>query len=631
MCGIFGQFYFDSARPVNPHVVERACAVMAYRGPDGQGILCERNVGLGHCRLAIIDLGGGAQPMGTAGGRYWVTYNGEIYNFRELRKQLVALGYSFKSESDTEVLLHSYAEWGPQCVERFNGMFAFGLWDRDVGSLFLARDRLGIKPLYYCVTAHGITFASEVTALLQNPEVPRRINAQAISDYLSLGYILAPKTIYQGVQKLPQGHVLVCKEGRVRISSYWDLASRIVHGAEGNKVTTEEHLKEQLYEKLRRAVSAQMVSDVPVGAFLSGGVDSSAVVGFMVGENRKPVNTFSIGFEEPSYSELSFAQEVASFLHTMHHEQIVRPELENLLPFLARRLGEPFGDTSFLPTYLLSELARRSVKVVLSGDGGDETFAGYETYLADRLHPIYQRVPKPIRQWVIEPVVRALPVTRRKVSFDYKVKQFIAAGDLTPELAHYSWRELFSEHEKGELLDPDFVDQSSDYRPSQVFEEYFRQVDGADPVAQAQYVDVKTWLADNILVKVDRASMFHGVETRVPLLDHEIVEFGLSLPSHLKLRGWQKKYLFKETVAPLLPKRIVHRKKSGFNSPVGPWLGGPLKTLYENIFACQNELIPLNRSKIQSLLGEHLEGRRDHGYRLWAVLMLQLWAQGQEI
>jgi len=629
MCGIFGKIYFDPARPVERKVVDGACAALVHRGPDGQGILCERNAGLGHRRLAIIDVAGGAQPMSTQDGRFSVTYNGEIYNFRELRLELRAKGYRFQTESDTEVLLYAYAEWGSKCVERLNGMFAFGLWDRKEQALLLARDRLGIKPLYFHVSSQGVTFASEMGAMLQDLDVPRRINAQAVSDYLSLGYILAPKTIFRDVQKLSPGHLMVCARQHVELQSYWDLASRIIEGSQANREMAENQLRCRLYEKLERTVSGQMVSDVPVGAFLSGGVDSSAVTGFMVAQGAGPVRTFSIGFEEPSYSELIYAREVAEFLNTEHNDRIVRQDMESLVPQLASSAGEPFGDSSFLPTYLVAGLAREYVKVVLSGDGGDETFAGYDTYLADRLHGVYNWTPKLLKRWLIEPAVRALPVTLRKVSFDYKARQFIAAGDMSSEQAHYSWRELFSEQEQREYLPQEFLDEAGDYRPFQVFERYFREVRDADPLAQAQYVDVKTWLADDILVKVDRASMAHGVETRVPLLDHELVEFGLSLPTRLKIRGWQKKYLLKKTVLPLLPKKIVYRKKSGFNSPVGPWLRGRLRTLCEDAILSHDTLVPLDRPKLRGLLKEHIEGRKDHGYRLWALLMLRLWAQGQ--
>ena len=625
MCGIFGKLNADPQRRVEPALIERACAALKHRGPDGQGIFVDGSVGLGHRRLAIIDVAGGTQPMSTDGGRLWITYNGEVYNFREIRRELVSLGYRFRTEADTEVVLQAYAAWGSKCVERLNGMFAFGLWDRKERILFLARDRLGIKPLYYHAGPGGVTFASDPRALAEDPDVPLRIDPLAISDYLSLGYILAPKTIFKDVRKLLPGHAMVCRPESVQSYVYWDLASRVKELAVARGTAAPAALRDELRERLMHAVAGQMVSDVPVGAFLSGGVDSSAVVGFMQARTSAPVRTFSIGFEEPSYSELNYAREVASFLGTDHQELIVKPDLEDLLPRLARCAGEPVADASFLPTYLVAELAHQSVKVVLSGDGGDEGFAGYETYVADRLHGVYRRLPGWLRRWAVEPAVRALPVSNRKLSFDYKAKQFIAAGSLRSQNAHYSWRQLFSEAEKHELLSPDIVAEIGTYDPASVFEGYFNDVQDVEALTRAQYVDIKTWLADDILTKVDRASMAHGVETRVPLLDHELIEFALSLPGRLKLRGTQKKYLLKAAVAPMLPHRVVYRRKAGFTPPVGPWLRGPLRTLCERAVVDGDGRVPLVRARARALLQDHVEGRRDNGYRLWALLMLGMW------
>jgi asparagine synthase (glutamine-hydrolysing) len=627
MCGIFGKVNADPQRPVEAALIERACAAIAHRGPDGQGLFRQGPVGLGHRRLAIIDVAGGTQPMSTEDGRLWITYNGEVYNFRELRRELAVLGYRFRTESDTEVVLYAYAAWGPKCVERFNGMFAFGLWDAKERVLFLARDRLGIKPLYYHVGAHGVTFASDLPALAADPDVSRRLDPQALSDYLSLGYVLAPKTIFRDVRKLPPGHALLCGARDTRSFSYWDLASRVLETRSALAAASEAALTEELRARLARSVASQMVSDVPVGAFLSGGVDSSAVVGYMQSGVGEPVRTFSLGFADPSFSELDFARRAARHLATNHCDLVVTPDLDDLVPRLARAIGEPLADSSLLPTYLVAQLARRSVKVALSGDGGDEGFAGYETYVADRLHGAYRRVPAWLRRWVVEPAVRALPVSYRKVSFDYKAKQFIAAGDASLACAHYTWRLLFTDAEKRALLPPDVLAEIGEYDPATVVARHFQDLAGADPLARAQYADIRTWLADDILPKVDRASMAHGVETRVPLLDHELIEFALALPSARKIRRFEQKHLLKAAVAPMLPREIVYRKKAGFGAPVGPWFRrAPLRGLFERAVLRGGGMVPLAVGPARALLDEHVAGRRDNGYRLWCLLMLSVWA-----
>lgn len=631
MCGIGGKLYFDREHLVELDVLERMNGTLAHRGPDGSGVYRCGPLGLSHRRLAIIDLSTGTQPMTSPDGRISITYNGEIYNFRELRQELQTLGYRFRTQSDTEVVINAYGAWGVECVKRFNGMFAFGLWDKANQQLLLARDRLGIKPLYYHLGPDRFVFASEIQAVLQDPSISCCLDARGLSDYLSLGYILAPKTLFRKISKLKPGHILICKEGQVQVLCYWDLAAFTRKASENSVdrcLKNLNGLRDQLREHLERAVTAQLVSDVPLGAFLSGGLDSSAVVQVMRSRMTDPPRTFSIGFAEESYSELPYAQEVSQFLVTEHKELVIHANFTELLPKLVRLIGEPLGDSSFIPAYFVSQLARKVVKVVLSGDGGDEVFAGYDTYIADRLHRYYRFLPPWLRRWGVEPVVSVFPTSFRKVSFDYKAKQFVAAGNAGPEEAHYSWRQLFSEEEKREMLPPDLLAEIGEYQPFEVFAQYFREVEGADPLTRMQYVDIKTWLGDDILVKVDRASMAHGLETRVPLLDHGLVEFMMTLPSGLKIRGREKKFLFKKAMASALPSRIVYRKKSGFNAPVGPWLRGPLRGFFENkMLDGRGGVIPLNQQRLRTLLSEHLLGRRDHGYRLWSLLMLGLWTQ----
>jgi asparagine synthase (glutamine-hydrolysing) len=624
MCAIYGTVSVDPQRPVDTALMARACRAMAHRGPDGEGLLHRPGVGFGHRRLAIIDVADGAQPMATPDGRYWLTYNGEVYNFRELKRDLEARQVRFRTHSDTEVVLAAYATWGEACVERLEGMFAFGIWDQSERALFLARDHVGIKPLYFRQTPDRLMFASDIRGLLADPDVACAIDPQALTDYLSVGYTLGAKTIFQGIEKLEAGHTLTWTRGSVRRRCYWDLAGVLRAAAERPRPAAPGELR----ERLAGIVTAQMVSDVPVGAFLSGGVDSSAIVALMSATTPTPVQTFSIGFDEPRYSELAYASQVARHVKSDHRELVVHPDLEDLLPRVAWSTGEPFADTSMVPTYLVSQLASQSVKVVLSGDGGDEAFAGYDTYDANRLHGIYRHLPRLMRRYAVEPLVARLPVTSAKVGFDYKAKQFVKAGDSTFEEAHYSWRCLFSEQEQRSLLPPDLIRAAGGYRPFEVFAKHFRDVEGLDPLQRAQYVDVKTWLADDILVKSDRASMAHGLETRVPLLDRRLVEFALALPPGQKIRGRTKKYVFKAAVEPLLPREIVHRKKSGFNAPASPWSRGALRQYVSRIVVAGDGPVPLDRAALQRLVSEHASSRADHGFKIWALLMLRLWTQG---
>jgi len=621
MCGIVGIADFSGLSRADNAFLNNATQLMSHRGPDGQGVWIENRVGFGHRRLSIIDLAGGAQPMHDATDRYTITFNGEIYNYKDLRRFLESKQYVFQTASDTEVILNAYAYWGTACVEHLNGIFAFGLWDAHKHTLFLARDHLGVKPLLYYINGERLIFASELKAILRHPAIRAEIDLAALSDYLSIGYVLAPKTIIRNIRKLSPATWLTWENGCIRLRRYWDLASIANQGP--RQFASEEKAIEELQAELERAVRMQLVSDVPLGAFLSGGIDSSTVVQKMVSSIPDRVQTFSIGFKEKSYSELPYARLAADYLGTQHFEQVIFSNYETLLSRLAWYYDEPFSDTSAIPTYALCQLARQYVKVALSGDGGDECFAGYETYLADKIQSVYRRVPYLIHRFLILPFVTWLPSTHHKVSWDYKMKQFVSYARSTPEQSHYSWRLLLSEAEKRMLWGDDIQRQLGGYTPFEVFRDYYHEVSNASALNRSLYVDTKTWLADAMLVKVDRASMANGLEVRVPLLDYKLVEFAMSLPEQFKLHGFQTKVLLKRAMEPFLPKAIVYRSKRGFNAPVAQWV----KRFSARILEHQYEVLPGLAGMWTQLTEQHIARRADNGFKLWTLLMWSLWYQ----
>lgn len=621
MCGIVGVVDFGAPCPGREAFLRQGCAAVAHRGPDAEGIWTDDRAGFGHRRLSIIDLGSGDQPMHDSTGRYCITFNGEIYNYRELRDELSAKGCVFRTKSDTEVILNAYATWGTGCLERLNGIFAFGLWDTVDRVLLLARDHLGVKPLLYALTNDRLLFASDLMALEGAPGVDGAIDLPALSDYLSLGYVLSPKTILRGVRKLPPATFLLCRDGQVRTGCYWDLAT--VANAPTQSFPSDDRAAEAAYEVVGRAVAAQMVSDVPVGAFLSGGLDSSTVLFFMT-QSRGPVTqTFNLGFAEPSFDESAYARLVAAHMGTTHYEERLPAEVAAALPEIVGSNGEPFADTSSIPTFFLSRLARRHVKVVLSGDGGDECFGGYETYLADKAQRLYARLPRWVHTGIVTPALRRLPVTHRKVSWDYKLRQFAAHAYQAPEMAHYGWRTMFSEVEKQDLMTPDVYRSLDGYRPADAFREHYGAVPHASPLNRLMYVDMKTWLCDDILVKVDRAAMAHGLEARVPLLDRHVVEFGMTLPERLKVRGVRTKYLLKRAMRSALPAAVPGRAKRGFNAPVSTWMSTWQTAGIAELAAT---VLPAAPRQWDRLVRSHAAGRADEGHRLWNLFVLGLWS-----
>jgi len=626
MCGILG---ITSREPVGEMELAFLAAgtrLMTHRGPDAEGLWHDTYAGLGHRRLAVIDLVTGSQPMSDATGRYVITFNGEIYNYREIRTELGKRGCTFRTNADTEVILNAYAVWNTGCLARLDGIFAFAIWDTRERSLLLARDHIGVKPLLYAADPSRCLFASELKPLLLHPSVRNETDPLALSDYLSLGYILAPKTILKGVSKLPPASFLLWKDGQSRVSRYWDMASAM--NAPPFPVPTYARATDTIRGMLDNAVKRQLVSDVPVGTFLSGGIDSTTVTERMTRFYHDQVHTFSVGFKNSSYSELPFADRAATHLKTCHHVETIDPDLNTVLPSLAWFYDEPFSDTSALPTALLCRLASKQLKVVLSGDGGDECFAGYDTYVADKMRAIYTRlVPRFIHNHAILPLARELPASHRKVSLDYEMRQFCEHAYEPSEQAHYSWRLLFSEAEKKALLSPDIVRTIGDYTPFDVFRERFAEVPDAPFLNRAQYVDFKTWLADCMLVKVDRASMAFGLEVRVPLLAPELVSYALSLPPAYKLRGFRTKAILKHAVADRVPAEIIHRRKRGFNSPVAHWVNG----LEPDQVSAGAPEMPGFTGIWNALLGEHSQHRADNGFKLWTLLLWSRWTSSVRV
>ncbi len=564
MCGLVGFADPDGVIQDPVATVEEMVATLAHRGPDGQGVWHGGAVHLGHRRLAIIDTSdAGAQPMLAPWGSA-IVFNGEIYNHVELREELETAGFRFRTRSDTEVLLAAWERWGPDCLDRLIGMFAFALWDPRQGRLFLARDRLGKKPLYLCQDGRFLAFASEPKALLAVERIRRRagLDGRALADFLTLGYVLSPKSIYSNIQRLPAGcwAEYGAHSGTLRIQEYWKLEEHVL----AHRMPYDEDARHRFRELLEDAVRIRLRADVPVGCFLSGGIDSSTIAALVARVSKQPMRAFCVGFAESSFDERAHARRVADHLGI---EFTVLESGGADLAAIVRHCDEPFADTSLLPTWQLNAAASRHVKVALSGDGADEILAGYPTYQADRLYRFYRRVPQPIQAALDGLARRALKPSYRKLSLDYRVRQFLASRGLSPERAHAWWRVVFSGREIRTLLADDVLATIGDYDPLCAFEAAFERVRGADFLNRSLYVDIKTWLADDILVKVDRMSMAHGLEVRSPLLDHRVVEFALRLEPAAKIRGTRQKVALRDVAAPLLPSATLKRGKQGFGAP----------------------------------------------------------------
>ncbi len=622
MCGIAGVIYNDPGRPAERDLLERMTRTLIHRGPDEEGYHLEGNFGLGARRLSIIDTQTGSQPLCNEDGTIWVAQNGEIYNYQDLRKDLLARGHVLRSQGDTEVIAHLYEEGPERFVQRLNGMFAFALWDRRRQQLLLVRDRLGVKPLYYAQLPDRLLFGSEIKSLLADPSLPRDLDPQALHHYLSLGYVPGPWSIFAAIRKLGPGELLRWEGGSFSIQPYWRYPRPIAAGTgDGDRGALQARLRDLLAD----AVRIRLFSDVPLGMFLSGGVDSSAVLAFMARQVDRPVKAFSIGFTEKSYDELPFARLAARSFGAEHTEQVMSPDLLDGVGRLAQFLDEPFADSSAIPTFYLSQMTRRSVTVALSGDGGDETFAGYYTYLANRLLVPYRALPLPLRRMAPR-VMDWLPTSDRKLSLDLKLRRFLYGGQFPPARAHYAWKEWLTEGEKRALYAPRWAEQ--ELEPTHLLFEGRHEAAGpTDPINASIYVDSTIYLPDDILVKADRMSMAHSLELRSPFLDYRIIEAMADVPGWLKVRGLRLKALLKDTLRGILPDELLDRKKAGFNVPVGSWLRGPLRPLLmealdRDRLASRGALDP---EGVHRLIDAHLEQHGDYGRPLWNLLMYSLW------
>lgn len=636
MCGIAGSLNWNQPDP--PQLIEAMTRQLSHRGPDAERIVPLGPLVLGHRRLSIIDISSNAdQPMRDHSQRYWITYNGELYNYKVLKKELLSAGHQFQTHSDTEVILEAWKRWGPRCLEFFIGMFAFALWDSKEQSLFLARDRLGEKPLYYSLQKTypdmGIIFASEIKALQPHPAISQKISNKAISQFISLNYILSDACVLEGVEKLAPAHYLFLKKGQSPIlKRYWDLAQ---HYQNKPNWRSKEEAIEQLQGLIQESVQQQLISDVPLGAFLSGGIDSSTIVAEMAQQHpASNIKTFSIGFKEKSYNELAESSNVASYLGVSHHTQVIDAgdnDIAKIIPSIFQKADEPFADSSMIPTYFLAQFSRQTVKVCLSGDGGDELFAGYETYAADKLYQIARYLPKRVSSLLSQTAEKLIASSHDKVSMDYKLKQFLKGCTFDFSKAHYSWRTIFSDQEKERILNQNSKADILQHDPFQQFLQFFNELPNAHYLDQASYVDIKTWLVDDILVKVDRLSMAHSLEARAPFLDHRLVEFAAGLPVDWKMKFFQKKRLLKLSQKARLPKIILYRSKKGFNAPIAHWLAKPLQTLGREVTLDNQRLLSqwLDISSIEQLWQEHSIGLKDHSLKLFGLMSLSLWLENQ--
>jgi len=626
MCGICGVVSFQPNAPADRSTLLQMNASLQHRGPDDEGYYEDDQVGLAVRRLSIIDLRTGQQPISNESGDIWVVYNGEIYNFQTVRTALERRGHIFKTQTDTEVIVHAYEEYGDECVTHFNGMFAIALWDARERRLLLARDRLGIKPLYYWPGANKLVFGSELKALILHPDVPRQVDLAALDLFLTLEYIPAPRTIYQGVFKLLPGHLLVVEKGKLKVTRYWDVPYQPIS-------QSEEECAEILSGLIKESVSLRLISDVPLGAFLSGGIDSSTIVGYMSQNTDEPVRTFSIGFEDDTYNELPYAEVVAKHFGTQHQAEVLKLDHTNLTEQLVAHFDEPFADTSIFPTFLVSKLASREVKVVLSGDGGDELFAGYDTYLAEKLNRYYGRLPRPLRQQVLPKFAGWLPPQPAKKGLINKVKRMIEGGSLDPSLQHARWMMFLNSSEKDSLYQSDLRATLRDDVTADVFNGYFEKANCFDRLAQQQYVDIKTYLADDILTKVDRMSMAVSIEARVPLLDYRIVEFALNLPAHMKLNGARTKSILRQAVKNMVPQLVLEKPKEGFSIPMKHWLCTSLKPMMLDLTskAALQKHGYFEHQVVAEWIQEHLDGRVNHSHRLWALMVFEMWHHNERV
>jgi len=613
MCGIAG-IVNNSGVPVDVGLVQRMCETIWHRGPDAEGIWVQGAVGLGMRRLSIIDLAGGSQPIFNEDRSACIVFNGEIYNYRELRNDLEKRGYHFHTSSDTETIIHLYEEFGEDCVKHLRGMFAFAIWDQKKNVLLLGRDRLGKKPLYYLHDDKKLIFGSEIKSILQHPDVKPEVYRPGIVNYLAFGYSLDPDTLFKGISKLPPGHTLTWKNGRVTVCRYWDLEYRPDYSK------SEQQFLQETEELLSEAIRIRLMSEVPLGAFLSGGIDSSLVVALMALQMGEPVKTFSIGFDDQQYNELPYARMVANRYGTDHHEEIVRPDAETVIQYLIRMFDEPFADSSAIPTYYVSKLARRHVSVVLSGDGGDEIFGGYGSYLDSHFSGYTDRIPQIARQLLLGKLAKLLPE-----NFPGNYTMHYLAATQNERYMLKGSKGLTSKHQ--DVFSDNFTQEIGSTDPSLALKHYWDNVSHLDSLSRRQYLSIKTYLASDILTKVDRASMFVSLEARAPMLDHKLVEFAATIPPHFRIHERVTKYLLKKLAQKYLPNELINRPKMGFTMPVAQWINREWREMSEDLVLSDRAIQRdnFNSRYLRQIVNEHRRGRRDHSYIIWTLMVLEIW------
>jgi asparagine synthase (glutamine-hydrolysing) len=618
MCGICGIFEYQRYTDLPGDLVHRMNQTMVHRGPDDGGVFVGPGIGLGHRRLSIIDLAGGHQPMSNEDGTIWVLLNGEIYNYPELRAELLQRGHKFTTKSDTEAIVHLYEDNGEDCFAKLRGMFSIAIWDSKNRKVILARDRVGKKPLFYAADGTRILFGSELKALLAGGTLSREMDEQALSDYFSFGYIPAPKTIYRSVRKVMPGHYLVVSASGVRETRYWDLSFNHV------ETRSEAEWGERLRHELCEATRVRLMSDVPLGAFLSGGIDSSAVVAMMSHLMKRAVTTCSIGFNEEKYNEAEYALQVSKLFSTDHHVETVEPNAVEIVDKLAWHFDEPFADSSAVPTYYVSKIARQHVTVALGGDGGDESFAGYRRYKLDYYeNQLRNRVPAGVRRSVFGPLGRWYPPLAWAPRV-FRAKATFQSLSRSPLEGYFNSISYFRPEDKERLFTSDFRTRIGNYESIDVLREYYDRADTEDLLSKIQYVDIKTYLTDDILTKVDRASMAVSLEVRAPMLDHKFLELAASMPSNLKLRNGTGKYILKKALEPTLPSQILYRQKQGFAIPLGDWFKHELKEMAHHVILETDDGI-LDRRFLGTIWDQHQKGYYDRSALLWATLMFRKW------
>ena len=622
MCGIVGIMDTRGSRGIEREALRRMNESQHHRGPDEGELYLEPGLGMGHRRLSVIDIATGQQPLRSADGNMTLVFNGEIYNYRKLRDELIALGHVFRTKSDTEVVMQAYQAWGEDCLRRLRGMFAFALWDRSRQSLFMARDHVGVKPMFYSLLPNGLfVFGSELKSIMTFPELSRELNPRAVEDYFAFGYVPEPKTIFNNAFKLSPGHCITLRVGDTQVNArrYWDLPFS------PHPPRPEAEVTEELAARLQEAVLSQTESEVPLGAFLSGGVDSSAVVAMMAQQGKEPVTTCSIGFDDPEFDESKYASMVAQRYATRHHAQVVSKDDYGVVDTLAGLYDEPYADSSAIPTYRVCQLARQHVTVALSGDGGDENFAGYRRYrYAMAEHSVRSRLPASLRSPLFGTLGALYPkadwaprMFRAKTTFEALARDLVEG--------YFHGVSIQADRVRDDLFSDAFRTRLQGYRAIEVMRGHAMNAPTDDPLSIIQYIDMKTYLPGDILTKVDRASMAHALEVRVPLLDHKFVEWVSGLPSSSKLRNGEGKHIFKKALKPYLSDDILYRKKMGFSIPLGAWLRGPLRDSMRKavLNPALLETGIFNESYLKTMIDEHQSGARDHTVSLWSVLMFE--------